>query len=589
MALTAEQKKRAQGYFEKKDTSIGGSRQTVGDFINSTSKELQDLSKPSLSSSFFGNLKNSLKERGAGAAKTLGQAAEGKITPLEGGAQLLGQGIGAVGDLAGNVLGTAAKATGISDIAKDIGADILETDIGKQGLQLAKQGADAYESWKQANPRAADNLEAVVNIASVLPVGKGAQVGTGIVKQAAKQAAGKVDDVAKLAAKKIAPVGSALKTTKDFITSKAADISEAAKGAKERLPINIAEKKAQEAVLKSLPENGQKAARGGVLPRDIQVVVGAKPMEKNIFRKMVNAAKSYELDRSAPDPAQFVGKQLRSRFEKLDKARQKVGEKLGDFASKITTEELPTRLSVLGRLQEVPGLKGLKINNKGMLDFSETSMSGALTAPARKTINNAFKDVKGRSGTQIHKLRQELFEVLGGKKRANVVLNDTEEQALEAIRQGLADVLEKASPNYKKFNAEYAQIATPIKEMRKYFKNIAGADDDILDMKASILARRLSSNAASTPEIKGMIRAIEKELKKRGFKSGVDIERLQDFYNAVSRYYDVTKDTSLAGQISLGAGDMSASGLTMRALQEATKEMGVTPATMKKAFEGLLN
>jgi hypothetical protein len=54
---------------------------------------------------------------------------------------------------------------------------VAETEGGQAGLQALGQGVEAYQEWANNNPREAQNLEAVVNIASALPIGAGAKVG----------------------------------------------------------------------------------------------------------------------------------------------------------------------------------------------------------------------------------------------------------------------------------------------------------------------------------------------------------------------------------------------------------------------------
>lgn len=60
--------------------------------------------------------------------------------------------------------------------AEVTGRAILETPVGKVGLDAAEQGVEAYQSWKSENPRDAANLESIVNIVSLFPPVKGGQV-----------------------------------------------------------------------------------------------------------------------------------------------------------------------------------------------------------------------------------------------------------------------------------------------------------------------------------------------------------------------------------------------------------------------------
>jgi hypothetical protein len=96
--------------------------------------------------------------------------------------QLAGQTAGAAGDIISNVAKTTYKALPdsiekpITDTAKDIGVGILQTPIGQEAVTALQGGMEMYNDFKTKNPRAAANIEAVLNIGSIIPVTKGAQV-----------------------------------------------------------------------------------------------------------------------------------------------------------------------------------------------------------------------------------------------------------------------------------------------------------------------------------------------------------------------------------------------------------------------------
>ncbi len=141
-----------------------------------------------------------------------------------------------------------------------------------------------------------------------------------------------------------------------------------------------------------------------------------------------------------------------------------------------------------------------------------------------------------------------MFEILGGKKKSLTNITDTQEKAYEAIRKGLSDVLETKDKSYKVLSNEYRKTIQPLQDIRKFMKSVAGADEDILDMSAGLLARRLTSNAASNPQLRQILRNLDNATKVKG-KTSLSIENLQDFYNVIEKYYpEVTGKTSLKGQ-----------------------------------------
>lgn len=326
-------------------------------------------------------------------------------------------------------------------------------------------------------------------------------------------------------------------------------------GGLERRKINAQEKAAERASIEALPPVARSAVENGVLPRDVHLFTNATRAEKSVAQEMLADAKRFTEDRTAKDPALIVGNELQARVQAMEKLKDQYGKQLGEYVKTLPKENgANAPFAVFKRLEQVPGLSGLKIDNDGNLDFTDTAISGSLTERDRATLQKAFSDVQNRTPIQLHKLRQELFEYLGGKKAAKMVVTETQDNGLEAIREGLADALNAASPEYKNLNQKFALAIAPLKDMRRFFRNSEGMTDDLLDMKASLLARRLTSNAASNPELQSLISNMEDQLAKNGVKFGTRVQTLQEMHNALSRYYDIARDTSLSGQMKLGTG-----------------------------------
>jgi exopolysaccharide biosynthesis predicted pyruvyltransferase EpsI len=121
--------------------------------------------------------------------------------------------------------------------------------------------------------------------------------------------------------------------------------------------------------------------------------------------------------------------------------------------------------------------------------------------------------------------------------------------------------------------------------MRKYMKNIPDATEDILDMQAGLLARRLTSLAKSNPEIKATLQAMDKATAVKG-KTKVSIENLQDFYNVLDKYYDIAAKTGYQGQTTTAI--EKASGVKDFIAQTVSGIAGKTDAVKRKAIEDAL-
>lgn len=128
-----------------------------------------------------------LTRRVGNVQESIGMSQSGKQTTAETVIQGAGQVAGFGGDLVGRALGSLANAAGLKLN--------MEHPAVQAGLQALEQGAEAYNTWRQNNLREAKNLEAVVNIASILPAAKAAQVGTKGAVGAAKTAKNIAQDI----------------------------------------------------------------------------------------------------------------------------------------------------------------------------------------------------------------------------------------------------------------------------------------------------------------------------------------------------------------------------------------------------------
>lgn len=386
-----------------------------------------------------------------------------------------------------------------------------------------------------------------------------------------------------------------------FAAKKAEGAGRAVRGASERFKPNVAAKKAEEAAYKALAPEGQKAVRSGVLRRDVEDFATANPTEKGILQRMAKAAEEVTDGRGGKiHPSEIAGEQMNKRIKLLDDERKTIGKELGEHVKGLKTKDIggieQVQNDVVNRLNDVPGLEGIKTKigegGKVELDFSDTAMRGSQTANARKELQDLFDDMNNATPYQLHRQRQEIFESLGGKKAAQLHLTETQEQGMDAIREGIADSLERVSKGYKDLNSQYRQVVTPLKEIRKFFKGTEGATQDVLDEKAGLLMRRLTSNVPSRPELERILDDISAQLTKRGHDvSDVDLNKLQHFYNALNRYYDISNDSSFEGLIksaNANPTDFSKTGIVKKVVDSVAKNTYITKDTQRAALKELI-
>jgi hypothetical protein len=514
---------------------------------------------------------------------------------------------GTVGKTAGRLIGEpiGAGITKASDVISDIPevqrfasnkfvSDALDTVLG--GLS---QAGENYEEFKQNNPELAKDVEAGTEI--LLTV-LGEQATNKILRNTIDRTRGIVRTTTDALADKARGIGEGFEQAGENITRSIADtkIGERAGALRERVSTNVADKRATEQAIAQF-ENPtiRQSIRNGVDVNDAKSIqdittVDVSEAQKSLYRELADTAKQYsESGQRGTSPIEVVGRPVVERLQKLESERSRIGQTLGEVSENLGTVTKPELTNaVFTRLQSTSGLSGLKINEKGILDFSDTTLSSTLSKSDRSAIQQAFNEAtKGGSGKSAHLFRQELFEILGGKKKSLSNITDTQEKALEAIRRGLSDVLETKNAQYKELSNEYRKVIQPLSRGRDLLRSSriageAGENVDLLDMKAGILMRRLTGAGASGPEIEAFLRELDAVGGVLG-DSAVSTRNLQEMYNVLNRYYDLAPKTGFQSQIK-GAIE-TAGGIMDRIISGIGGTTGQTPAVRQKALENILN
>lgn len=534
-----------------------------------TSIEIQGaISKYRESQTKEPGLGSAISKRFETASGAVEKAQMGQQSPISAVLQTTGQIAGAGVD----VIGAGIKAI-TSDfvergIAKGVGA--IVSAMPKEITDLGGEAVMAYKKLKGTNPELVANLEATGNILAILPVGKGVQVaGKGVVDTGARV----VSNVGEI----VAPIA---KGTKDVAKMAIGGVSRVPS----RIATNVAEKQAGFAEIKNLPtETARKTAQSGVETLDVKKLYSipekVRPRAKELSENIMKFAKG----ESDVDPIEIVGKPIVERVKNMEKLRMQVGKKLGDVAENLgdvkSTEMIPP---IAQALQKVKGLEGIKISTNGKIDFTNTVLTTAETAADREAIQSIFTQaIKSGTGKQKHLLRQELFEVLGGKKRASLQLTDTQDKAYQAVRSGLSNVLETKNATYKNLSNQYRKVIEPLTEIRKKLRAMPGVTEDVLDMTAGILARRLTSTSVTQGELRTILNKLDAVTKIKG-NTLEATEALQNVYNILGKYYDIAPKTGFQGQVKAG---MEGTGLVDLATRALRGVAGETPAVRQKALE----
>lgn len=144
----------------------------IEDLANQT-HEVQSVStpivQPQQSPNFFDRISNDFYSRVAGTTESLGRMAYGDQSGLSTGLQVMGQGAGLIGDVAGNVAGTAINAVGNTVAPENYNS--AKQYLGGKLNEVAQDIGPSINDFQQNHPITAANLGAINNIAMLSPIG----------------------------------------------------------------------------------------------------------------------------------------------------------------------------------------------------------------------------------------------------------------------------------------------------------------------------------------------------------------------------------------------------------------------------------
>lgn len=121
----------------------------------------------SINKGFAQSIKDAFSSRVGKAQEAQNKVVEGKQSALGGTLQTIGQGAGFVGDIAGETIMSAGKAV-LPKKAEEAVASGVQSVFGSKPVQEVMA---QYQQIKQQYPEAIANLESIINIGSLIPVG----------------------------------------------------------------------------------------------------------------------------------------------------------------------------------------------------------------------------------------------------------------------------------------------------------------------------------------------------------------------------------------------------------------------------------
>lgn len=569
--------------------------------IQTPSVGLPPKKRGNLISRVFGEVQTAASKRFASVADTFRATAKGEITPVETGLQTVGTGIAALGDLfgAGGTLMTGVmdkmtdytnpllKAITPDFIEEKIGktgaaavqsaTEFLNSETGKAGIEIARQGVEAYNQWKEANPRLAKNFESAVNVASIFPAER-------IVGVSLKAAGQGVEQALKTGAKTFGAAGRATEAAKTAVTTTAKGIAEAAPV---RAATEIAEqagaavKRGAERLVKGAQEKAatrllspaeRTVKRVGVAEDVVERIKTASTSTRESLGEMVTMAKDAMTNiRSKARPIQVAGQELVDVAAYVSKQMKETGKRLGAIKNRLkgVKAEIP---SIKESLQADLDDLGVSISKTGKL---------VTDAPIEDDVLEVLSDLHkflGKEGpidaVNLDRLRSYLRKSFS---KTGVPLQGRAQGIVEKYRSLLLDELDKIDPEYGKFAREYAEQRLSLEDFTKLLQYKGNLENITKKgLRAGEVAQRILGNAADRPQ--SILDALLEQARKAGYTSEKNVDDLIRFADELEAMLGTTQTRSLGGQVQRATEGVLSKIPAVGPLIEGVRELGMPNA-----------
>jgi len=350
----------------------------------------------------------------------------------------------------------------------------------------------------------------------------------------------------------------------------------------ENIATNVGEMQAKEAAINSFPSTaGQNAIRKGIDIADATTLQNA--IKTPEAKTLIETIKNYAAGNKSVSPFEVVGKPIVNRLKTLDTQVKSYATQLDSVAKDLKGVSLTDVSKIDTAVMD--GLNKLQVGiKKGGLDFVGSSLEGI--GSSGKIVDNVFKRLQeARDAFDLHNLKKYIDANVSYGKRVEG-LDAGAERLLKTWRKAIDDTLDTQFIEYNKVNTELAKRISPLEDLKSILKNTDGLDTDLLSEKAGIIARRITSAAASNPEIKQVLRNLDQFTSTTGKTLG-KIENLQDLYNILNKYYDIAPKTGFQNLVKEGVN--VGGGLTEQVIDKVKGFAGSTNATRQKALENYLD
>ena len=512
---------------------------------------------------------------------------KGDQSVSEGVTQAYGQGFASLGDLVGKGIGLVGE--GVSRMTPDVIEDEVMNQLGiffdqplmRAGKEAIAAGGEAWDQFSQENPRAARNIEAVVNISGATGVG-------GLGKQSAGRYARTYEPTKAREARQLIEGGESTATRnvtapyrlEQVEGAEPTVVSERGPLPKPEVPTRAVKNPTQQAAIKQGFDEGL-----------VAMIREASPADRR------NMLRSLEIMKDATEDKRFsmtnrttdiAGESILDRYKLIRDVNKQAGEGIDDYAEKNLKGRAVDFAEPVQNFQDSLQKLGVKFNDDLTLDFELSAIEDV--APAERILNQIVKRMRAPrqvTAYDVHNLKRFIDEQVSYGKATEGLTGRTI-NVIKDLRRQLDGILDNKFPEYDNLNTTYAET---IQAMDDFSTAIGRTIDPDSPSAASAIGTSLRG-LGSNRQTRGRLVDSVAELNSLGNRYGSfddDVIAQTAFTIDLDRIFGTKADTSLSGVLGEAAATMPTStgqfvGATARAA--GNKLRGVN---QEKQFEAMRN
>lgn len=504
--------------------------------------------------------------------------------------QAYGQGFASLGDLIGKGVGLIGE--GVSRMTPDVIEDEVMNQLGiffdqplmQAGKEAIAAGGEAWDQFSQENPRAARNIEAVVNISGATGLG-------GIGKQSASRYARTYEPTkARVARENIEGGGTTAtrNTTAPYRLEQIEGaeptiVSERGPLPAPAVPTRAVKNPAQQAAIKQGFDEGTIAMIRETNPADRKDM-----LESLKILKEAGENTRYRLLERSTD---VVGGSMMKRYNLMKRKNTQAGSQIDNYAKKNMANEYVEFSGPVNNFKNNLEDMGIKINDDFTLDFSKATITGLKDLEGfLSRVVERMASSRDMTAAEVHNFKRFIDEQVGyGKVQQG--LSGKSESVVKQLRAELDQLLDNRFPEYDRLNTTYAETIEAMDEFQGAVGRGIDLDSKYAGSAVGTTLRGLSSNTQRRTKLLQSLDDMETLSEKYGLPFDDDVISQTAFTIDMDRVFGTKADTSLAGVFGEAVATAPTSPsqfVSATARAAANKLRGVNQEKQFEAMENLL-